>query len=286
MTDARTLTATLGGRWRGRSGSAPCPVCQPERRRDQAALSLRDHGGRLLAYCHKSRCAFAEIARAAGLAPEAMRPDPLAQARAEAERAAQAEASRGRARTLWAAARPIAGTLAETYLRGRGITAPLPPSLRFLPDARHAPSATARPAMVADVAGPGGVHRTFLTPGGERLARHGKLMLGPCAGGAARLSEGADLVVCEGIETGLSLLSGLMRGAPAVWAALSSSGVRGLDLPREPGRLTVAADGDEAGRAAAYALAARADALGWRVSLLPAPEGRDWNDVLCMGGAA
>ena len=286
MTDARTLTAALGGRWRGRSGSAPCPVCQPERRRDQHALSLRDDGGRLLAYCHKTNCAFADIARAAGMAPEAMRPDPFAQARDEARRAAQASESRAWARKLWDAASPLSGTLGETYLRGRGITAPLPPSLRFLPDARHAPSAANRPAMLADVAPTGGVHRTFLTPGGERLAKHGKLMLGPCGGGAVRLSEGDGLVVCEGIETGLSLLSGLLRGAPAVWAALSTSGVRGLDLPPTPGVLTIAADGDVAGLDAAYALAERAHGLGWSVRLLPAPDGRDWNDVLMLGGAA
>lgn len=286
MTDARDMTLALGGRWLGRYGSAPCPVCQPERRRDQRALSLSDGGDRLLAYCHKSGCAFADIAQAAGLAPEAVRPDPFAQAREDAARVAQAAESRARARAIWNAAEPISATLGETYLRGRGITAPLPPSLRFLPDARHAPSATGRPAMVADVAPTGGVHRTYLTPGGERLAQHGKLMLGPCGGGAVRLSKGEGLVVCEGIETGLSLLSGLLRGTPAVWAALSTSGVRGLDLPPTPGALTIAADGDEAGRAAAYALATRADAQGWRVRLLPAPEGRDWNDVLTMGGVA
>jgi DNA primase len=51
-------------------------------------------------------------------------------------------------------------------------------------------------------------------------------------------------------------------------------------------RLTIAADGDGPGLAAANDLAARAHGLGWAVSLLPAPEGRDWNDVKAMGGAA
>lgn len=41
----------------------------------------------------------------------------------------------------------------------------------------------------------------------------------------------------------------------------------------------MAADGDAAGREAAHALATRAHAQGWAVSLLPAPEGLDWNDV-------
>ena len=55
-----------------------------------------------------------------------------------------------------------------------------------------------------------------------------------------------------------------------------------LHLPPKPGELTIATDGDGAGRAAGYALAERAHALGWKVSTLPAPEGRDWNDFLAM----
>lgn len=67
MTDAQHLTQALGGHWRGQSGNAPCPVCQPERRPDQDGLSLRNTRGRLLLHCHKSACAFADIVRAAGL---------------------------------------------------------------------------------------------------------------------------------------------------------------------------------------------------------------------------
>jgi hypothetical protein len=40
MTDARSLTLSLGGRWHGRYGAAPCPVCQRERRPGQNALTL------------------------------------------------------------------------------------------------------------------------------------------------------------------------------------------------------------------------------------------------------
>ena len=88
------------------------------------------------------------------------------------------------------------------------------------------------------------------------------------------------MVVGEGIETALSLASGLLRGPATIWAALSTSGMRGLHLPTKPGRLIIAADGDKPGHDAAHALATRAHGLGWQVSLLPAPEGRDWNDIL------
>ncbi|MCT4553451.1 MAG: toprim domain-containing protein [Pelagimonas sp.] len=87
-------------------------------------------------------------------------------------------------------------------------------------------------------------------------------------------------MLCEGIETGLSLLSGLLPAPASVWAALSTSGMQGIDLPKTPGRLIVASDGDQPGRSAANKVASRAAALGWDVQLMPAPEGMDWNDVL------
>jgi len=110
-------------------------------------------------------------------------------------------------------------------------------------------------------------------------------MLGSTLGGAVWLSEGSTrLVVAEGIETALSLASGLLREPSMVWAALSTSGIRGLRLPAQPGRLTIAPDGDAPGRGAANVLAERANALGWKVSLLTAPNGTDWNDILTMKG--
>jgi hypothetical protein len=291
MTDARDLTTALGGKWRRRYGAAPCPVCQPERRKEQDALTLADGGdGRLLAHCKKSSCAFTDILAAAGLAPGAyLAPDPAELARREAERRAEVERRARQASRLWWEAVPICGTPAERYLRGRGITCALPPSLRFHPAAWHGATATRHPALVALVEGGDGfaVHRTYLRPDGSGKAAldPAKAMLGAVAGGAVRLADGQDgLAVAEGIETALSLACGLLRVPATVWAALSTSGLRGLRLPPEAGRLIIAPDGDPAGRAAAHDLAERAHAAGWTVSLLPAPEGRDWNDILTMKG--
>ena len=112
-------------------------------------------------------------------------------------------------------------------------------------------------------------------------------MLGAVTGGAVRLADGlGPLVVAEGIETALSLASGLLRTPATIWAGLSTSGIRGLILPLPSARLTIAPDGDAPGREAANALAERAHALGWQVSLLPAPDGRDWNDILTKKGEA
>ncbi|MCL6286024.1 toprim domain-containing protein [Ruegeria sp. 2012CJ41-6] len=284
--DAVSLTHNLGGIWRNGQGQAPCPICQHERRRDQTALSISESGGRLLLYCFKNHCDFRDIADAANVPMNRAQVDPEAEREREAKRRDYDAAKLSRAKGLWEAGLPIDRTKAEAYLRGRGITCPLPSSLRFVPDLHHAPSMSWCSAMVAKVEPTGGIHRTYMTKRGERLQKSAKLMLGPCAGGAVRLSETeGPLVVCEGIETGLSLLSGLLDGPANVWAALSTSGMKGLRLPDRASDLIIATDGDAAGQEAGHKLAKRASVQGWKVAMLPAPNGKDFNDILQEGGA-
>jgi len=292
MSDAKDVTRALGGKWYRSYGAAPCPVCQPSRKKGQNALTLADgRNGRLVLDCKKGGCAFLDILAAAGLRTgDYTPPDAATLARREAEHRADAQRRASQASFLWKEAQPIAGTQAETYLRNtRGITCDLPRTLRFHGSCWHGPTAKRYPALVAAVQGADGacVHRTYLRADGlgKAALEPAKMMLGAVAGGAVRLADGpGPLVVAEGIETALSLASGLLRGPATIWAGLSTSGIRGLRLPDLPGPLTIASDGDMAGREAANALAARAHALGWQVSLLPAPDGRDWNDILTMKG--
>jgi hypothetical protein len=282
MIAAQHLTLALGGEWRGQSGHAPCPVCQIERRIDQRSLSIRAEGKMLLAHCHKSGCDFRDIMNVAGLPCDAMRFDAVEAKEANAKRKAHASEQLARARRLWATCKPLQGTEGEAYLRSRGITCALPPMLGWAAEAFHGPSASWLSAMVGNVS-TGGVHRTYFEKSGQRISRNPKLMQGPCAGGAVALSGAhGPLVVCEGIETGLSLLSGILLRPATVWAALSTSGMKSLILPSVSPELIIATDSDDAGagRMAGNALAERADACGWAVSLLPAPDGKDWNDVL------
>jgi hypothetical protein len=287
MTDARTMTESLGGDWFRSYGTAPCPVCQQAGRKEQNALTLADgDNGRLMANCKKSDCAFRDIMVMAGLRGIAYRaPDPAKIAQREAERRADAQRRAGQAERLWRESLPNAGTAAEAYLRARGITCDLPPTLRFHPACFHGPTAQRYPAMVAAVEGDSfAVHRTYLRPDGSGKAGldgGDKLMLGATAGGAVRLSDGLErLVVGEGIESTLSLSCGLLDGPATLWAGLSTSGIRGLHLPSQPGRLTIACDGDKPGRDAANALAERAHALGWQVSTCDPGDGADFNDIL------
>lgn len=286
MMDAQTLTLAFGGRWHGRYGTCACPVCQPDKRPGQDALTLADGSKGLLAHCKRSGCDFRSIVGSLGLPPGSITPpDPALIAQREAERQAEAAKRERQARALWAEAQPIAGTPAQAYLHGRGIDYELPAVLRFHPEAWHGVTARRLPALVALVRGADGfaVHRTYLRADGSGKAQvdPAKAMLGTVAGGAVRLSEGAGrLVVAEGIESALSLACGLLDGPAAIWAALSTSGLRGLRLPDRPGRLTIACDGDTAGRGAAQSLAERAHGLGWQVGILDPGDGADFNDIL------
>ncbi|MGX0975928.1 hypothetical protein ACSSVY_001638 [Roseovarius sp. MBR-51] len=291
--DAKQITDALGGKWYRRYGSAPCPVCQAGGDKKQNALTLADgDGGRLLLHCKKFGCDFAEILEAVGVSrADYSAPDLIEVARRRAQDRAEIGKRAKQAARLWQDAQPIKGSLAETYLRRRGVTCDLPLTVRYHSECWHGPTAKRCPAMIALVEGGEGfaVHRTYLAPDGSGKADVDpvKLMLGNVAGGAVRLKEAqGPLVVAEGIETALSLSCGLLRTPATVWAALSTSGMRGLQLPSYPHRLTIAPDGDAPGRGAANALAERAVALGWQVSLLPAPDGRDWNDILTMKGEA
>ncbi|MDO5706056.1 MAG: toprim domain-containing protein [Paracoccus sp. (in: a-proteobacteria)] len=292
MTDARTLTLALGGKWYRRYGLACCPAHGDRK----PSLTLADApDGKLLLNC-KAGCSFIDVLTALrdrGLLDRHARPrapDPAELARRRAEDEAEAAKRERQALACWNEAIPVHGTPAETYLRGRGITCDLPESLRFHSECWHGATAKRLPAMIARVDGLSrlAVHRTYLRPDGTGKADvdPNKAMLGSVMGGAVAVCKAdGPLVVAEGIETALSLSSGLLRSPATVWAALSAPGVAGLRLPDRPHRLTIAPDGDPAGHASAHKLAERATALGWRVSILPAPEGKDWNDILVKKGA-
>jgi len=294
MNDAKKITAELRGHWFGHYGLAFCPAHDNA---NTPALSLKNaEDGTLLTYCHAG-CTFQHVRDALmqrGLlplrvgapqklcAPSYKTGPTLAQIAVAARKAK-------RATTLWRAATPMDSSLTMRYLSERAISCPTPPTLRSLGDCRH-PSGKHIPTMIARVDGATtfAVHRTFLADDGSAKTRlhPAKAMLGSCKGGAVHLSSinihtlGGPLVVTEGIENGLSLLSGLLDTPATVWAALSTSGITSLTLPRLPGHLIIAADCDTAGQQAARKLSIRADRLGWRISYLTPPPGQDWNDVL------
>ena len=206
---------------------------------------------------------------------------------------AKREASRMEAALrLWQAARPAADSPVAAYLRGRGISLPLPLTLRYHPALKH-PGGGFWPGMVALVergvdGQPIGIHRTFLARdgGGKAPVTPDKMMFGPCRGGAVRLAPaGETLMIGEGIETCLSVMQ---TAALPAWAALSTSGLRGLVLPPGVREVIVLADGDDPGEQAAQSAALRWTREGRTARIARPPQGLDFNDVLLgrvAGGA-
>src|SRR5215510_4422653 len=84
------------------------------------------------------------------------------------------------------------------------------------------------------------------------------------------------------IETCLSAMRA--TGHPA-WAALSTSGLRALDLPRDVRDVIILADADTAGEAAAKEAARRWVRQERRVRVARPPRGMDFNDMLIACGS-
>jgi putative DNA primase/helicase len=285
--NAETIAKALRGRKAGGGWSARCPVHDDR----TPSLSLRDSGdGKVLVCCHAG-CDQGEVIahlKASGLwaqnSPRQFRyaashrvTKPTEPDRDEVKRIEAAL-------SIWQAAKPACGTLVETYLGSRGLRLPATPTLRFHPSLKH-PSGDAWPAMIALVTrgsddAPLAIHRTFLARNGTGKAPVDpqKMMLGPCRGGAVRLAEpGLVLMIGEGIETCFAAMQ--ETGHPA-WAALSTSGLRALDLPKDVRDVIVLADGDDPGESAARDCALRWKREGRRVRIARPPKGMDFNDML------
>lgn len=197
------------------------------------------------------------------------------------------------ARRLFAMAEPIHGTLAATYLRGRGITSLVgTAALRYHPRSYYRPDEQApreiRPAMVAtvtDLTGlQTGAHRTWLAPDGSGKAavETPRRAMGDLLGHAVRFGTAAEvLAVGEGIETVLSPRQVLPR--MPMLAALSAAHLAAILFPPALRRLYVIRDRDPAGDGARDSLIARAADHGIEVVSLTPREG-DFNDDLQVHG--
>lgn len=217
--------------------------------------------------------------------------DPARRARAAAEDAADRAAAVAEAESVWEEAWPTAGSPAETYARARGITIPLPDTIRFgrtyaWRDRETGEVGPALPAMIGAVVDGGGaligIQRIFLTDGGRTKARmkRPKLTLGRVLGGALRLGPPADeVVVCEGPEDGLTLTQEL-PGA-SVWVALGTAMMPAIEYPSEVRSIVLAGDNNAAGRAAVEAAALTLSDTGYGVrTMFPAAGFADFNDML------
>jgi putative DNA primase/helicase len=284
---AETIAKALGGHRAGATWMARCPG-HDDRAPSLSISSGKD--GKVLVRCHagcdqrdliatlRKRGLWETTGRTLGRFARKY------QSRVPDEPEADALKRSEAALAIWQSSQQAEGTPVEAYLRSRGLNLPASPDLRFHAGLKH-PSGGVWPAMVALVTlggtgSPIAVHRTFLARdgGGKARVNPAKMMLGPCRGGVVRLGAPGDvLMVGEGIET---CLAAMQATGNAAWAALSTSGLRSLDLPRDVRNVIVLADGDEPGEAAAQDCARRWKREGRRVRIARPPQGRDFNDLL------
>lgn len=197
------------------------------------------------------------------------------------------------ARALWVGAVPAKATLAEAYLRSRGLNLPDDAPLRFHPAAwRNADYGPSGPAMVAQMSAPEtgepcGTHVTYLSADGCGKAdgARPKVMLG--AVGVIRLVPDEEVTLGlglgEGIETALAVMQ--RTGWAPVWAATSAGAIK--RFPVLPGieALTIFADADGPGMAAARESCRRWAEAGCEARIVAPPAG-DWDDALPRQRAA
>lgn len=165
--------------------------------------------------------------------------------------------------STWSPVQPLSGTLGERYLidnrrldisgielgRALGWHCGIKAVVALMTD-----PVSARPC---------GVHRTFLNPDSTKRERK---MLG--RQGVVRLSPDEDVTtglgICEGTEDGIAIL---LSGWAPIWAATSAGAIAGFPVLAGVECLTIFADADDAGQAAAATCAARWREAGCEVDI-------------------
>ncbi|MER9426185.1 toprim domain-containing protein [Mesorhizobium sp. M0317] len=232
------------------------------------------------------------------LPPPQLPPQPLGSHRQPAATRGSPDA----ARRLFAMSHPIAGTLAERYLAGRGILLSTHErALRFHPGCYYRDLVTGEtrtlPALIAAVTSLDGritgLQRTYLSSGLDPSGKVGKApvadprrSLGHLLGNGIWLGQqsGAPVMAAgEGFETMASLRT-VMPALPLA-AATSANHLAGLIFPPGCRRLYIAADADAAGRHGIERLSQRAGEAGI-LALVLRPQLGDFNDDLRHLGQA
>jgi hypothetical protein len=200
---------------------------------------------------------------------------------------------------IWQSARPLRGTLGETYPRRRRIDLDQIPDLddvlRFAPRClfgnERLPCVI---ALVRDIVTnePVAIQRTAIDSSGKKI---GRLSLGPTKGGAIKLWADAavsiSLVVGEGMETVASAATAIHYEGTVLqpaWSLLDRGNLG--TFPVLPGIevLTILVDNDESGHGQADAATC---ARRWREAgrkvypLIPRKRGSDFNDIIVRGEA-
>ncbi|CBJ38919.1 protein of unknown function [Ralstonia solanacearum CMR15] len=256
-----------------------CPACGRGERDKTLGLTI-EVDGKGVAHCF--RCTFTESYRPL----HGARLQVAAKPRIKATTTQRHEVLSDYGRELWSACKPLSGA-AVAYLEGRHCC--IPPAdgdLRVHPALKH-PTGYIGPALVGLITDavtrePLSLHRTWVQAEGRKAdIDPPRLLLGGHRkqGGVIRLwpdeAVTTGLGIAEGIETALSLA---WAYAP-VWACIDAGNLAGFPVLSGIEALTIGADNDAAGHAAAQACAARWVAADAEVFITRQAE-NDLNDAI------
>ncbi len=279
--NAQEIVKALDGRWRGKGGSAKCPAHDDH---DPSLSVSEGQYGKLLVKCHANcdQSAVWAALQDRGLVDRAEdRPAPRRRPQ-RTQPAPQPSPNQDHALEIWRAAQPATGTPAEDYLRGRGITIPVPASVRYRPAVKHTDTGLHLPCLVAAACNVDrritGIQRIYLTHDGRKAPlNRPKMALGTLRGSAVRLAPTTDRVwLTEGVEDGLALVQ--MMAEPA-WALLGAGNFKTVELPEKIRQVILAPDGDEKGQGVIREAAIRLAGQGREVRVAKLPAGKDWCDA-------
>jgi putative DNA primase/helicase len=248
LIDYQQLDALCGGRLGTRD--VPCPLCGPDRRdpanRKRRVLRIWHKEPGFITYTC-ARCSASGYARDGQRQTYAPAPKPEIRHEPDEQAARNFEF----ARRLWQETVPLEDTLGWRYfIEQRKI------DLRKLCDLSHAlrwhagVSAVVAKMTDAITGKTTGVHRTFLDQNAAKIDRK---MIGKQ--GVIRLTPDEDVTlglgITEGVEDGLAILP---RWSP-IWVATSAGAIKRFPVFSGIDSLTIFADADEVGMAAAIACA-------------------------------
>jgi DNA primase len=278
MSDAASIVAALGGRWRGNGGMVRCP-CHDD---TSPSLSIRDgdETGRIIVTCFAG-CDRSDIIAELRRMGVLETPERVTQLVSPRPRSAPDHKPDPDATAIWKGGQVAhPDSVVARYLQGRGITDPVPPSIRAGNSLQA--GRIQMPTMIAAVQSPAGeiiaVQSTLLTPSGKRApVSVPRITQGALGYGAARFAKATDVLgLAEGTEDALSAMQ--LTGVPC-WASLGAARMPRVCIPEHVRELHVFADNDDAGRAAAERTAAAHRSR--RVVLrFPPIAFKDWNDAL------
>ena len=260
------LVGTLGGRWEGYRAKYRCPAHADK----TPSLSLRQGQTSILVHCfagcnpHDVLRELARIRPGQRIAP----PTP-----SQAPRSANID-------RLWTEGIPIEGTLAERYLRRRGLPL-LFGDLRFHPRCPRGPKPHTQflPALlvaVRDARKLCALQRIFLDH--QTGGYIEKMMIGTPDAGTWRGRPATDvLALAEGFETAAAFSQ--IHDIPC-WSPLGAWRLDRIEFPATVRTLIIAEDNDSEGRRAARKAWAAYLPLGLTLRRMPPPAGfADWAKV-------